>query len=137
MNKQFQAALLLIMAGSVSAGDLVMKLGTTQSPVYHRVPVTGNITVSPATGDIIVDPVANAGVANDGWCPASGGGGPTCTAPGTFTTQLAVSTASLPAGGGSKPGCLYGYVQPVGCRLEWHGDEPDHGFPERLRQLYV
>lgn len=100
MKKYLKMLLLLSMAGSAGAGDLVMKLGTTQAPVYHRIPVTGNITVSPATGDIIVDPVANAGVGSDGWCPASGGGG--CgSPPPTFTTPLAVSTNNLPSTGGS------------------------------------
>ena len=99
MKMQLRAAILLLFAGTASAGDLVMKLGTQAVPVYHRIPVTGSVTISPSTGDIIVDPVANAGIAADGWCPATG---QTCGTPvPTFSTALTVSAATLPFGGGS------------------------------------
>lgn len=97
MNRIKQALMLFALAGSAAAGDLVMKLGSTSAPVYHRVPVTGNVTISPATGDIIVDPVAEAGVGGDGWCPTGGTGG---TPAPNFTQNLTVSTANLPFGGG-------------------------------------
>jgi hypothetical protein len=98
MNKYAKALVLLALCGSVTAGDLVLKLGTSGNYRYHRIPVTGSVTVSPATGDITVDPVADAGTNNDGWCPAGGTGGG--SAP-TFTTPLQANTNSLPAGGGS------------------------------------
>lgn len=97
MNTFLKVVVLTLLSGSAIAGDLVLKLGTTGNFRYHRIPVTGTVTVSPATGDITVDPVAEMGSSNDGWCPAGGGGG---SAP-TFTTALAASTTSLPAGGGS------------------------------------
>lgn len=85
-----------ILAGPVSAiaGDLVLKLGTSNDP---RIPITGLVTVNPSSGDVIVDPIANSGAANDGWCPS---GGTSPTAP-TFTTTFSASPTSLPVGGGS------------------------------------
>jgi len=100
MKMQLRAAVLLLLAGTASAGDLVMKLGTQAVPVYHRIPVTGSVTISPSTGDIIVDPVANNGTSSDGWCP-TGTVDPGCTTPVSFTTALTVNTSSLPVGGGS------------------------------------
>lgn len=97
MNTFLKVVVLTLLSGSAIAGDLVLKLGTTGNFRYHRIPVTGTVTVSPATGDITVDPVAETGSSNDGWCPTTGTGGPTPT----FTTALAASTTSLPAGGGS------------------------------------
>jgi hypothetical protein len=96
MNRIQQALVLFALAGSAAAGDLVLKLGTAGSPVYHRIPVTGNVTISPSTGDIIVDPVAEAGAGGDGWCPTTGG-----TPAPVFNPNLTVSTANLPFGGGS------------------------------------
>lgn len=98
MNIFGKALVLLAFCGPVAAGDLVLKLGTTGNYRYHRIPVTGNVTVSPATGDITVDPVAEAGTSNDGWCPAGTGGGG--SAP-TFNVPLGASTSTLPFGGGS------------------------------------
>ncbi|MBK6435980.1 MAG: hypothetical protein IPF83_09010 [Rhodanobacteraceae bacterium] len=54
--------------------------------------------MSPATGDITVDPVADVGTFSDGWCPAGTGGGG--SAP-TFSMPLTASTNALPVGGGS------------------------------------
>ena len=79
---------------SAMAGDLVLKLGTNNDP---RIPITGLVTVNPASGDVIVDPVANSGVSGDGWCPT---GGTSPTAP-SFTTAFSANTSSLPVGGGS------------------------------------
>jgi hypothetical protein len=97
MNTFLKVVVLMILSGSACAGDLVLKLGTTGNFRYHRIPVTGTVTVSPSTGDITVDPVAETGSSNDGWCPTTGGGG---SAP-TFTTALTPSTTALAAGGGS------------------------------------
>ena len=74
-------------------GDLVLKLGTANDP---RIPITGLVTVSPASGDVIVDPIANNGTAGDGWCPSGGGTG---VIP-TFTTPFSASPDSLASGGG-------------------------------------
>lgn len=98
MKIRAKALVLLALCGSASAGDLVLKLGTAGNYRYHRIPVTGSVTVSPATGDITVDPVADAGTSLDGWCPASGGGGG--SAP-VFSQQLQASTTSLASSGGS------------------------------------
>ncbi|HRG15612.1 MAG TPA: hypothetical protein PLB00_06435 [Pseudomonadota bacterium] len=98
MKIRAKALVLLALCGSATAGDLVLKLGTAGNYRYHRIPVTGSVTVSPATGDITVDPVADAGTSLDGWCPASGGGGG--SAP-VFTQQLQASTTSLSSAGGS------------------------------------
>lgn len=78
---------------SAFAGDLVLKLGTTNDP---RIPITGLVTVNPSSGDVIVDPVASAGTAGDGWCPVGTGGG--TPAP---TVNYSVDNASLPVGGGT------------------------------------
>lgn len=97
MNKYAKALVLLALCGTATAGDLVLKLGTAGNYRYHRIPVTGSVTVNPATGDITVDPVAEAGTSNDGWCPAgsTSGGAP------TFTTPLGATPTSLPFGGGT------------------------------------
>lgn len=97
MKFHTKALVLFAVCGSAMAGDLVLKLGTTGNYTYHRIPVTGNVTISPATGDITVDPVANAGTHNDGWCPAGSGGG---SAP-TFSQLLQSSSTSLTSSGGS------------------------------------
>lgn len=89
--------LLAILTSNCFAGDLVMKLGTTGNFRYHRIPVTGNVTISPSTGDITIDPVSEVGTSGDGWCPVSSGGG---NAP-VFSTALNSNTTSLPSGGGN------------------------------------
>ena len=93
--RKFLLAAILFSPVAAMAGDLVLKLGTTNDP---RIPITGLVTVSPSSGDVIVDPVANSGSAGDGWCPAGSGGG---TPAPTFTTAFAVDNASLPVGGGN------------------------------------
>jgi hypothetical protein len=97
MNRIAKALALLAISGVVSAGDLVLKLGTAQVPVYHRIPITGTVTISPTTGDVTVDPVAEAGTSLDGWCPAGGGGG----TPAPVVSNFVATPSSLPAGGGS------------------------------------
>lgn len=98
MNTYAKALVFLALCGSAAAGDLVLKLGTTGNYRYHRIQVTGSVTVNPATGDITVDPVAELGTYSDGWCPANSGGG---GSPPTFSVPLTASTTSLPVGGGS------------------------------------
>lgn len=95
MKTCMKAVVLMLLSGSAMAGDLVLKLGTTGNFRYHRIPVTGTVTVSPATGDITVDPVAETGSSSDGWCPAGTNGTP------TFPTPLGASATSLPSTGGS------------------------------------
>ncbi len=97
MKNLLKVAVFMIISGSTQAGDLVLKLGTTGNFRYHRVPVTGTVTISPSTGDVTIDPVAETGALGDGWCPA---GTPVVGAP-TFTTSLGASTSSLPVGGGA------------------------------------
>lgn len=97
MRNVIKVAVFMAISGSSLAGDLVLKLGTTGNFRYHRVPITGNVTISPSSGDVTIDPVAEAGVLGDSWCPS---GTPTQGAP-TFSTGLAVNNSSLPAGGGS------------------------------------
>lgn len=97
MKNRAKVLVLLALCGSATAGDLVLKLGTAGNYSYHRIPVTGSVTISPSTGDITVDPVANAGTSADGWCPAGGGGGGTPT----FSQQLQASPTSLASTGGS------------------------------------
>ena len=97
MNIRAKALVLLALCGSATAGDLVLKLGTAGNYRYHRIPVTGSVTVSPATGDITVDPVADVGTSSDGWCPA----GQVQVGAPAFTSPLTPSSASLPFGGGS------------------------------------
>jgi len=97
MKNIIKVAVFMALSGSSMAGDLVLKLGTTGNFRYHRVPITGTVTISPSTGDVTIDPVAEAAVLGDGWCPS---GTPTQGAP-TFSSALAVNNSSLPVGGGS------------------------------------
>lgn len=92
IRKLLFATVLLAPTIAIS-GDLVLKLGTANDP---RIPITGLVTVSPASGDVIVDPIANNGTAGDGWCPSGGGTG---VIP-TFTTAFSASPDTLAVGGG-------------------------------------
>ena len=77
----------------VGAAGTVGKAAAAALSERHEVIAAGR-----STGDITVDPVADAGTSLDGWCPASGGGGG--SAP-VFTQQLQASTTSLSSAGGS------------------------------------
>lgn len=91
--KNFLLASILLAPVAAFAGDLVLKLGTTSDP---RIPITGLVTINPSSGDVIVDPVASAGAAGDGWCPVGTGGTPAAT-----VSSFTVDNVSLPAGGGT------------------------------------
>lgn len=73
--KIFLALAFCFAAFNSNAGDLVLRLGTTGQYRYSRIPIVGVANVAPASGDIFVDPIAESGIANDGWCPPTGTGG--------------------------------------------------------------
>lgn len=90
---KYLAGAMLGLCSLAQAGDLVLNLGSSN----YRIPLSSstNITISPVTNDITARPLATAGTAGDGWCPAGGGGGGT---PATVSFNQSTTLIQPPPG---------------------------------------